>query len=943
MSLLIVSVVLCCLQNIVSAQTTFSTTTFTGVLASGSQVLQSLKPNALSSFDFSPSDYFSQRNGNLNYHTGDLTFRYRLPGATGWTDGNTAAARSPVTSTNSSSGALASANLGPTLNTSRHALGITRTWSDYNGDLALNFTIQNVAGQDVEIGSLGMPIEFNNIFTMRTSTDTRDKCVLIDPYIGLHGGYVQVTRLAGTGPQLVVTPLGDSTKFEAWRFLKEAPGPLGYQSQTFEGLYEWQVYSRAWAENEWNATTPWNEPTSVILSPNQTVSVGLRFSIANSIPEIEQTVTSVGNSLAVGIPGYIIPQDVVASLYLNTLGPVSSISTTPANAFTITTSNSIQNWTTYSLTPSSGSWGRVRLNVAYASGKTQTVHYYITKSAPQVISDLANFLTTSQYFTGTSDPFGRAPSVISYDQDTNQQVLQDNRVWIAGLSDEGGAGSWLAAAVKQSAQPSTSEIAKLEDFVSKVVWGTLQVNSGNNTYAVRKSVFYYEPDAVPGYQYDPSINWNTGRAWNKAAAYSDQRAYDYVHVTALYWALYRAGRAYPGILTQHPWNWYLNQSYQTVQFMVNNEIAYWDVGLMEETVFGSLLSDLQSEPSFSAEAAALEANMRKRQAIWSAQANPYGSEMAWDSTGQEGVYYWSRYFNDSATAAKTVDSVLGYMPAVAHWGWNGNARRYWDFLYAGKTARYERMIHHYGSALNALVLLGAFRSNPSGATDSNDVVAGAMATMHTLRTGFAGSQAPLSNVAERGSSALAFHSFPDTLAWDGYSGDYGSGFVGLILGSASYLVQDPTFGWVVFGGNRVGADTEGEGGGGGEEEDEITVQPRDAVRRRVFVAAAATAAVSSASIDVSVEIDAGDIGQYTFRPADNRLSLSIGNSDVEGAASTNSTRLAVAVPGGYSVSVRVQGASSSSLGMDRGAYVVPLTAVGGSGGGTQVEVEVVRS
>lgn len=37
-----------------------------------------------------------------------------------------------------------------------------------------------------------------------------------------------------------------------------------------------------------------------------------------------------------------------------------------------------------------------------------------------------------------------------------------------------------------------------------------------------------------------------------------------------------------------------------------------------------------------------------------------------------------RYFGLTNTVTKTVNSVLGYMPTVPHWGWNGNARRYWD-------------------------------------------------------------------------------------------------------------------------------------------------------------------------------------------------------------------------------------------------------------------------
>lgn len=43
-------------------------------------------------------------------------------------------------------------------------------------------------------------------------------------------------------------------------------------------------------------------------------------------------------------------------------------------------------------------------------------------------------------------------------------------------------------------------------------------------------------------------------------------------------------------------------------------------------------------------------------------------------------FYATRYFGFKATATKALDTVIGYDPTVAHWGWNGNARRYWDFL-----------------------------------------------------------------------------------------------------------------------------------------------------------------------------------------------------------------------------------------------------------------------
>ena len=113
---------------------------------------------------------------------------------------------------------------------------------------------------------------------------------------------------------------------------------------------------------------------------------------------------------------------------------------------------------------------------------------------------------TKQWFDDPSDPFHRAPSVISYDRETGTKLTQDSRVWIAGLGDEGGSGSWLAAAMKQFGQPSAEELAKYERFIDQVLWGGLQYSEGPNKYGVRKSLLFYSPPDVPGFQYDSSLN-----------------------------------------------------------------------------------------------------------------------------------------------------------------------------------------------------------------------------------------------------------------------------------------------------------------------------------------------------------------------------------------------------------------------------------------------------
>ena len=86
----------------------------------------------------------------------------------------------------------------------------------------------------------------------------------------------------------------------------------------------------------------------------------------------------------------------------------------------------------------------------------------------------------------------------------------------------------------------------------------------------------------------------------------------------------------------------------------------------------------------------------------------FGSEMPWDSTGQEEVYGWSRYFHYDYKAEETLNAILAYDPTIPSWGYNGSARRYWDFIYGAdpKYSGIERQLHHYGSGINAIPGVG---------------------------------------------------------------------------------------------------------------------------------------------------------------------------------------------------------------------------------------------
>lgn len=172
--------------------------------------------------------------------------------------------------------------------------------------------------------------------------------------------------------------------------------------------------------------------------------------------------------------------------------------------------------------------------------------------------------------------------------------------------------------------------------------------------------------------------------------------------------------------------------------------------------------------------------------------------------------------------------------------------------------------------------------------------------LYALRVGFAGNTAPLSNIDEGGFASAAFHSFPELLKWDPYSGDYGQGFLGLSLGQCVYIVKDSKLGVQAFGGDidekRSTAST-------------TFVAPTDAVRKRVFVA----------ELGLKVEISAGAIKEIVYDAGTQKLDLIVVPAATGTALQAKSAIVWLEQPGSKTGSFSAVGAQQ-----ERGGWVVRL-------------------
>ena len=205
------------------------------------------------------------------------------------------------------------------------------------------------------------------------------QCSFVEPFVGMGGGYVQVTRATGTGPVLLLLPL-EGTEFEAWRPMRHGEDNMRLDFM-FEASYEvWLgvdlvassaraassrclclclclcfccslsafadpttstrdssaaqlvLHSAAYARGEWRDASPWNPATSATLQSGETRRYGVRMVLAPSLSQVEATLLLHGIPVAQPLPTPVVHADMAAAALLVSLPrSISAARITPAD------------------------------------------------------------------------------------------------------------------------------------------------------------------------------------------------------------------------------------------------------------------------------------------------------------------------------------------------------------------------------------------------------------------------------------------------------------------------------------------------------------------------------------------------------------------------------------------------------------------------------------
>ena len=237
-----------------------------------------------------------------------------------------------------------------------------------------------------------------------------------------------MTRLSGHGPALLVVPDG-KTPFEAYNPICHPGAAAGVRPPiftdptprgiTFEGFYDWMVHSQAFAENEWKKAQPWNPPTMLTLAPASRKPMGSSSCSPTRFATSRRRSRPISRPVAVGIPGYVLPMDIDARLFLKYPRRVQ-VDRGGADGSAHDPRDGVRAAAGRLHAVNGKTWGRSRLTITYEDGSVQTIHYFVTKPEPQAVADMGHFLTTKQWFVDPKDPFHRSPSVMTYDREATR-------------------------------------------------------------------------------------------------------------------------------------------------------------------------------------------------------------------------------------------------------------------------------------------------------------------------------------------------------------------------------------------------------------------------------------------------------------------------------------------------------------------------------------------
>ncbi|MBN1418981.1 MAG: hypothetical protein JXP34_09405 [Planctomycetes bacterium] len=696
--------------------------------------------------------------------------------------------------------------------------------------LVWSLKIRNRTDRALEVGDLGLPLPFNTHYA-KDPVETYTKRVFRHHFIAGPASWIYWTRPTGAGPYLVMTPLpGTGLEYYDVDQSKEVGGQ-------WEGPFTVWIHSAARAGRETRGS--WRLPhTSVTLAPAGTpgdeVSYGFRFRWAGDLAGVRGILYDEGLFDIHIVPGMVVPVDLFALVALRTRNAIESAAAEFPDATRIedlgVRGENARNDGTRIFRVRFSRLGENLLTFRYGGGRTLSLEFFATPPIESLIRKRAAFIVEKQQHRDPSKWYDGLFSL--WDMGEGKLLSPDDtgglHPYMVGGSDDPCLGKGPYVAAKNLIFPDRAEVAAVEYYIDRFVWGKLQRTDEEtpHPYGIYGSDNWYVNRRSP-------IGLGSGghgreRMW---------RTFDYPHLILLYFDLYRLARDHPGLTRSRDARAYLARAAGTARafFTVPSSIRMgepwtfrgfcdwaYKQGNFHERVLVDLIDALDRE-GLRAEADWLRGEWEKKVRYFIRDdPYPFASEMYFDSTGFESSHAIAAYALAHATVGR--DEAKAFLDRqiaanIACRGWLETA--------------YSLLGSDFRSCGTSSYLL-SYMSQMGGWAILDHALHHAEDPAPFLRLGYASILSSWALVRADGAAAWAFEPKKYGRAWSGvrqgrgpwrHDGEIDHGFIGGLDAAATIVADDPIFGRIAYGGILR------------EAGDAIAVVPRDGVRRRLHILA----------------------------------------------------------------------------------------------------------
>jgi hypothetical protein len=689
-------------------------------------------------------------------------------------------------------------------------LNVRETFTLDGDRLAWTITLTNPGARSVEIGDLAVP--FNMAERTGARGDIYTKKLLRHALVAGYGSWVYWQRANAVGPYLVMTP-GDGTKFEYY--------------DSAAGIFTPYVHARAAVDAVKAVGGSWRLPvSSLTLAPGATATYTFRFRWAQDVSAVRDVLYDAGLFDTAVVPGMVVPIDLPAMVSLRSRR--TNVSIVPEFPSATRVDAIAGKPGVYRVQFSH--LGENMLTVKDGNGEWTSLEFFVTEPLETVIGKRASFLVTHQQLDDPSKWYYGAYS--DWDQKNEIRRSPEDRdslsTWLTDADDDAGNARPAFLASKNVLLPNQTEIASLETYISRYLWGGMQMTD--------REKYPYAIYGIPNFKANRA-SADEGRNGQSHV----WRIYDYPHIVLLYLRMYQIATFYPDKVRYLDRAGYLERAFRTAvaYWTVPNEVEKWSadaVGTMNEAFLPELIDALDREGKTTW--------AQELRGFWEGKVdrfinhapNLYGSEFAFDSTGFESTGAFAKYARTHVMTTVTPEAAKRFESFqlsldMADRGWL-------------ETTYYQMGSDYRGS----LTYLLSYMSQMGGWSILDYGLNAAADPTEYLRLGYASSLSSwaLVNSGTKESGYGAWFPSPGNdgatgggfmpeaigRAWIGkemrrgawyYSAEEDVGYCAAIRTHATVVTRDPIFGEFAYGGVLARAGTS------------VSVIPRDGLRVRFHV------------------------------------------------------------------------------------------------------------